>query len=317
MYNWRADSFYCKDYLSVFCVIAVELSANLVCEFLSIFLAMRRLFILDIMTTLMMSMLLISCVQNKKHGDDPDAPNQEYPSTANVIRNAVKDYDGNSYDAVQIGEQVWMAQNLRTTHYADGTEIPLGTTWSYDVAYRYAPGTKRKNEKNMDNVPTYGYLYNWPAVMHAYKYSDSNPSGVRGICPEGWHVPSDAEWIQLEDYMKTQPIYFADGDSTHLAKALAANCGWRYCDVKDTPGKTLNTNNATGFSAMPAGFYTDHTINFGEDAFFWTASILGNSPSILGSYSVIYRGMFVASFAMPLKGSNEKFVGGSVRCVRD
>lgn len=84
----------------------------------------------------------------------------QYPSTADVIRNAVQDVDGNSYDAVRIGDQVWMATNLKTTHYADGTEIPQGTTISDTTAYRYCPSN------NPQTVDKYGYLYNWPAVMH-------------------------------------------------------------------------------------------------------------------------------------------------------
>ena len=83
-------------------------------------------------------MLLISCNQNngnKNEGNNTSTV-QDYPSTAIVISNAVKDIDGNNYDAVQIGKQVWMAQNLRTEHYADGSLIPLGKTWSEKEAYR-------------------------------------------------------------------------------------------------------------------------------------------------------------------------------------
>lgn len=121
--------------------------------------------------------------------------NQEYPSTAEVIRNAVKDIDGNKYDAVKIGNQVWMASNLRTTRYADGTAIPLGEigTYSFTEPYHYVSGSYGSNEENMVNVSTYGLLYNWKAVMWNWSSSNTNPSGVQGICPTGWHVPSDAE----------------------------------------------------------------------------------------------------------------------------
>ena len=67
-------------------------------------------------------------------GEDPETPNQEYPSTAVVLPQAVADMDGNTYDAVQIGDQVWMAQNLRTTKYVDGTTVPMGTSTSKTTA---------------------------------------------------------------------------------------------------------------------------------------------------------------------------------------
>ena len=77
----------------------------------------------------------------------------------------------------------------------------------------------------MINVPAYGYLYNWAAVMHGAESSEANPSGVQGICPKGWHVPSDKEWTQLTDYMKTRPEYMSSGNREYLAKALAATWG--------------------------------------------------------------------------------------------
>ena len=122
----------------------------------------------------------------------------------------VTDYDGNVYQTVQIGNQCWMKENLRTTHYADGTTIPLGTSTSTTTSYRYNPN----NDAN--NVPTYGYLYNWTAVMNGAGSSIATPSGVQGVCPTGWHVPSDAEWTQLTDYVGSQSVYLCGNDSAYL-----------------------------------------------------------------------------------------------------
>ena len=92
-----------------------------------------------------------------------------------------------------------MKQNLRTTHYADGTEIALGNTSSdFNSPFRYAPGSESAEVLN-----AYGYLYNWAAAMHGGTSSSANPSGVQGVCPDGWHVPSYAEWMQLNDYCGT------------------------------------------------------------------------------------------------------------------
>ena len=89
----------------------------------------------------------------------------------------VTDYDNNTYNTVQIGNQCWMKENLRTTHYSDGTSIPLGSSGSNTTAYCYYP------DDSVSNVGTYGYLYNWPAVMGNSSSSSANPSGVQGICP--------------------------------------------------------------------------------------------------------------------------------------
>ena len=235
---------------------------------------------------------------------------QEYPSTADVIRNAVTDIDGNKYDAVKIGNQVWMASNLRTTRYADGTAIPLGDTASMTEPYRYAPGTYESNEENMVNVPAYGYLYNWAAVMHGAESSDANPSGVQGICPKGWHVPSDAEWTQLTDYMKTRPEYMSSGNSTYIAKALAATWGWESSSDPDAVGyEPSTTNNATGFSALPAGTYKGIYNNFGIHAKFW-------STTETNSNWAWFRCLYYTNANVD-RSYGTRGCGFSVRCVRD
>lgn len=235
--------------------------------------------------------------------------NQEYPFTANVIRRAVTDIDGNIYDAVQLGNQVWMAENLRTTRYADGTSIPMGSTVSETEPYRYTPGPHESNIENMGNELRYGYLYNWPAVMHGASSSSSNPSGVQGICPNGWHVPSDAEWTQLTNYMKTQPSYMAIGNADHLAKALATTWGWISSDEMDAVGNNPSTNNATGFSAPPAGICDGYNSHFGSYAIFWSATEHYD-------YSAYTRNIITFVSTVD-RGPNVKSNGFSVRCVRD
>lgn len=234
---------------------------------------MRKFFILGAAVIFSMSMLWTSYERESNNGSEGGTYNKQlYPSTANVIRKAVTDIDGNIYDAVQIGNQVWMAENLRTTRYADGTLVPMDSTYSETEPYRYAPGSDQTNEENMGNVIRYGYLYNWTAVMHGANSSAANPSGVQGVCPDGWHVPSDAEWTELTDYMSTQPTYMASGNPDHLAKALAATWGWNPCDSTDVPGNDRSTNNATGFSALPAGGFYGYHGYFGEGTALWSAT---------------------------------------------
>ena len=116
-----------------------------------------------------------------------------------------KDYDTNDYTSVTIGNQVWMAENLKATHYPNGTAIPYvtdNTAWgnlgdnNTDDAYCYY------NNNAGGEAGTYGALYTWAAAMGDNAVSSStNPSGVQGACPAGWHLPSDAEWTELTDYL--------------------------------------------------------------------------------------------------------------------
>ena len=162
----------------------------------------------------------------------------------------------------------------------------------------------------MVNVPAYGYLYNWAAVMHGASSSDANPSGVQGICPKGWHVPSDAEWTQLTAYMKTRPEYMSSGNINNLAKALAATWGWESSSEPDNVGyKPSTTNNATGFSALPAGGYGGDYDSFGNYAIYWSSTEYFSANAWLRY--LYYNGANVSRY------DNYKNDGFSVRCVRD
>lgn len=232
-----------------------------------------------------------------------DTTQTEYPPTADVIYNAVTDYDGNSYDAVRIGSQVWMASNLRTTHYANGEAIPDGgENLSETQSYRYqCTGTT--------DLSSYGYLYNWPAVMHGASSSSSNPSGVQGVCPNGWHVPSDVEWSQLTAYCSSHTECVCSGNGNNIAKSLAADHDWHITTAECAVGNDLSSNNITGFSALPAGAYNGSYNGFGNYAYFRSATEYSSSSDYcryLYSYS-----------AGVGRGNGGKASGFSVRCVRD
>ena len=216
----------------------------------------------------------------------------------------VTDIDNNTYNTVQIGNQCWMKENLRTMRYANGTSIPLGTSTSTITSYRYNPNN------NANNVPTYGYLYNWPAVMHGASSSSSNPSGVQGICPNGWHVPSDAEWTQLTNFVSSQSQYQCGSSSSNIAKALASTKGWNSSTNNCAVGNNSSTNNATGFSALPAGYYTYGLYDdFGYCANFWSATEYGNYDA--------YGRYLDCDYAYVYRNFSSKNFGFSVRCVRD
>ena len=224
----------------------------------------------------------------------------------------VTDYDGNVYRTIPIGQQCWMRENLRTTHFADGTAIAFGSGSSTTTPYLYAP-----NGNNL-TVPEYGYLYNWVAAMHGAASSETNPSGVQGVCPTGWHVPSNAEWLQMISYVRGHNEYWCGGDSTNIGKSLASTKGWCYSDSECAVGNDPATNNATGFSALPAGYNVG---NFYERAVFWTTTQYQSS-----SYSTFYAGFEANDLGfwglIGGEGNGSIFglnlsSGASVRCLRD
>ena len=212
----------------------------------------------------------------------------------------VTDYDLNVYNTVQIGNQCWMRENLRSTHYADGSAIAAGTTSSTTTAYYYP----------LQGDFTYGYLYNWKAVMRNSSNSQSNPSGVQGVCPNGWHVPSDAEWGELQNYVSSQSHYLCNGDNNNVAKALAAKTGWVSSTGTCAVGNVQVNNNATGFSALPAGHnYGGSYTNYGTAATFWSSTEAGSANTF--DRSVDY------SNAVFTRSNHPKGYGFSVRCLRD
>lgn len=234
----------------------------------------------------------------------PSDTTQVDPSTEVFIPNAVTDIDGNSYDAVRIGDQVWMASNLRTTHFPNGDEIPEEHTSTSNTEPYYVVA--------VTDVVTHGLLYNWPAVMHGASSSDANPSGVQGVCPDGWHVPSYAEWLELNDYCGTQAEWVCGGqDVAHIAKSLASDTLWRANTKVCAIGNDLTANNASGFSAMPSGYYTGGGIyGYLDIAVFWTTTAESETSSmdigLLSDRSYMY-----------IDDISDKYIGYSVRCVRD
>lgn len=237
------------------------------------------------------------------------APIQNFPATAEVIYDAVIDIEGHHYDAVKIGDQIWMASNLRTARYANGDWIPEEDfVMSFTKPFRYKPS---------GDFALFGYLYNWSAVMHWDESSNAIPSGVQGVCPDGWHVPSAAEWEQLISYCSSQSECTCNGSSNHIAKSLAADHSWNLSDVVCAVGNDLNSNNYTGFSAIPVGYYclTDYPdvvgqcFDSGVSAWYWCSSVYNYQFADVAyftndgsSVSVIY---------------DAYCIGNSVRCVKD
>lgn len=214
------------------------------------------------------------------------------------------DIEGNIYNMIQMGSQCWMKDNLRTKTYTDGTPITSGWgAFSDVIPYWNYPN---RDEFNMD---TLGLLYNWAAVMNGENPSIANPSGVQGVCPDGWHVPSNAEWVVMEAYVRSQDDCICQNDRQRVAKALADTRGWNSCSEDCTPGKDPELNNASGFSIMPAGYYALDYMQFGVSALFWSATEKNELNAL--ARQVYYCYVHVEG------GETRKYIGASVRCVRD
>ena len=207
-----------------------------------------------------------------------------------VYPNAVQDADGNWYDAVVVGNQVWMTSNLRTKSYADGTPIPDGYQEedSETAPYYYS----NKNSDIPDKKR--GLYYNAAAVTIM---GDSTPM-------EGWHVPSSAEWSQLLQYVGSQYRY--NHQLVTVVKSLAAMSGWEASSVEGSPGNTPVDNNATAFSAVPSGYRpSGDFFDEGEKAVFLDSS--GNIAFVLE---------YNHNTQTELPVTHQKYAG-SVRCVSD
>lgn len=195
--------------------------------------------------------------------------------------------DGHAYPVVLIGEQLWMAENLKATSFSDGTQI-LQVTDQLEWDNLTTPGYSWYDNDESTYGNKYGAIYNWYAVE------------TEKLCPAGWHVPDNTEWTQLIDFLSN------DGHAGAEGIALKSTSGW------DGEG---NGTNDYGFTALPSGSrdsYWSHS--------FWGAGLLGYwwSSSEFAP-EIIFSRTYYMSIYIPVveTGVVVKDFGVSVRCVRD
>lgn len=163
----------------------------------------------------------------------------------------VTDYDGNVYTNVRIGSQLWMKESLKSLHYSDGTAIQGVLAYNNNEAF----------------VQTYGRLYTWYAAM-----KNSTTPGTQGGCPNGWHVPTDAEWTSLTNALGGESV--AGG---HLKESGTTH--WR-------PPNT-GADNSSGFTALPSGMYFENAFHYLQyNVEFWTSS---HSFGPYAFYRILYH----------------------------
>jgi uncharacterized protein (TIGR02145 family) len=201
-------------------------------------------------------------------------------------------YDGRTYDLVEIGGQCWFADNLATDQYRNGDPIPTGldnTTWQNTTSGAYAI-----YNNDPANDVTYGKLYNWHTTVDS-----------RGLCPTGWHVATDCEWMYLEGSLG---MSLGDQETTgyrgtNVGGALKATINWNSPNTSAT--------NSSGFTAFPGGYrYVNGSYyNVGIGGIWWSST---ESSSNLAWYRSLY---YSGSNVYRISIANQS--GFSVRCVRD
>jgi len=210
-----------------------------------------------------------------------------YGNEVSFIPGTLTDIDGNLYSFVEIGTQTWMAENLKTTKYRNGEPIPnitINSSWMALVTGAYS----WYNNDAATYLDTYGALYNWYAVVDS-----------RNIAPAGWHVPTDAEWTTLTDYL--------DGElMAGLKLKESGNTNWAVALPKSDP------TNSSRFTALPGGFRFYYNGTFNDLHFsgsWWCKTVYDTSKAY-------YRRLNYQDYKV-LRNTTNKESGFSVRCVKD
>ena len=215
------------------------------------------------------------------------------------------DQDGNTFEWINYGTQDWAIENAEVVTYRDGTPIPQetdATEWQNLTTGAWC---------YFDNDPTKLRFYNWYAVMGIHDTDPNTPN--KEFAPEGWHVPSDAEWTTLEEYLIANG-YNCDGTTTgnKIAKAMASTTtGWNVVTDDGAPGHYQSLNNSSGFNAFPEGVrYDNGSFNDeGSSAVFWSSTEQFNARAW-------FRALTNNYINLNRYGDPKQF-GFSVRFVRD
>ncbi len=216
-----------------------------------------------------------------------------------LLPNEILDSDGNVYETITVGDQVWMRENLRTTHYQNGDRIlnlSSNESWasSSDGAFSYY-------KNNPTNGQIYGALYNWFAV-----------DDHRRIAPRGWHIPSEREWQQLITNIRE-----TSANNSNLEKIdseIAAKLAGRKELWKDGALKKSVSFGLSRFGILPAGYRQSDSGNFpyiGEAAFFWSSTESSTRQELALHFSLYDGGSGFSS------SENYKRAGYSIRCVKN
>lgn len=211
-----------------------------------------------------------------------------------IIENTITDIDGNIYKTILIGDNWWMAENLKVTHYNDGTLIPEITDdedWT-----NLSTGAFCWYDNDESTYKKFGALYNWYAVES------------ENLCPEGWHVATYEDWEELVKFLELNGQSYG-GSGFNIAKALAAKTEWNLSDEEGSIGYYLSENNSSGFKALPGGIrFASGEFNYANYQGFWWTSTEYNTEKARYYYLGFDDIDLIHSFY-------DKNRGKSIRCV--
>ncbi|MCD4678803.1 MAG: fibrobacter succinogenes major paralogous domain-containing protein, partial [Bacteroidales bacterium] len=217
--------------------------------------------------------------------------------------------DGQKYTTVQIGSQCWMVENLA---YLPSVSSSLYGSISSPYYYVHGyQGTSVSAAKATGTYKTYGVLYNWIAAMDGEASSDSVPSGVQGVCPDGWHLPADEEWKILEGAVDSQ--YGVGDPEWDGTEWRGSDGGGNLKETGTTHWNSPNTGatNNSGFIALPGGYRGSFGSLYplGSYSYFWSSTEFNSSK-------VWYRRLSYANTNVG-RNNGEKSPGISVKCCKD
>ncbi|MBN2165605.1 MAG: fibrobacter succinogenes major paralogous domain-containing protein [Marinilabiliaceae bacterium] len=243
-----------------------------------------RKFLSISLTIAAMAIVCISCSKDDDNSSSGNSTNGKTTAvfSPNVTYGTMTDQDGNVYKTVTIGTQTWMAENLRTTKYNDDKAIPNVTDGEELSGLTTGAYCNYNNTTSEDTIATYGRLYNWYAV------------NTGKLAPEGWHIPTDAEWSTLTNYLGGISIAGGKLKETGTTHWNSPNEG---------------ATNETGFTALPSGTFDGTFFNIGYYCYWWSATEQGTFYAWNRSMGYDYSGVSGSYYFR-----NYVF---SVRCVRD
>ena len=206
-----------------------------------------------------------------------------------IDRVNISDGDGNVYDTITIGTQTWLTENLKTTKYNDGTPIPPVTdanVWSNLTT----PGYCWYDNNESAYKATYGALYNWYAI-------NPNSNGNKNICPTGWHVPSNNDFIDLANYLGGINVAGGKMKETGTVHWLAPNTG---------------ATNESNFTGLPGGQRNESGVftDMGLGGVFWSSTPYNSIKPWYRSLYYSNPNLFVGNGCLNIRGF-------SIRCIKD
>jgi uncharacterized protein (TIGR02145 family) len=206
-----------------------------------------------------------------------------------------------------------MAENLKTTRFSNGDLIVTTSPATLVIEGESIPEYQWAYDGNESNVATHGRLYTW------YVATD-----IRNVCPTGWHVPTDAEWTTLTDFIIKIGYGYATGyKGMDIAKSMATTFGWVADDIPGSAGNDQTSNNRTGFSALPSGGRLEdgNFYNIGHIGSWWSATeATGFMQCLSGDFVNAPGGVFrdiYHDYCYVNSYSNNTHYGMSIRCLKD